>query len=154
MPYPGLLHLEALPCGRPLLTRTSTEDAQTQFSLSLWAPRSWYAQGLFEPSERLWQGWGLILNANSAPLPSCWGFSFALGRAVSPHCLQQSAAAAPDLGCGVSPHGRSLQRRTAATCSSDVNQIPYDYTLEVRNRFKGLGLIERLKNYGWKFMTL
>ena len=36
----------------------------------------------------------------------------------------------------------------------DVNQIPYDYTVEVTNRFKGLDLIEYLKNYGWKFMTL
>ena len=26
----------------------------------------------------------------------------------------------------------------------DLNQIPYDYTLEVRNRFKGLGLIDRV----------
>ena len=25
----------------------------------------------------------------------------------------------------------------------DVNQIPYDYTVEVRNRFKGLDLIDR-----------
>ena len=33
-------------------------------------------------------------------------------------------------------------------------QIPYDYTIEVTNRFKGLGLIDCLKNYGWKFMTL
>ena len=31
----------------------------------------------------------------------------------------------------------------------DLNQIPYDYTVEVRNRFKGLGLLEYLKNYGW-----
>ena len=30
----------------------------------------------------------------------------------------------------------------------DLNQIPYDYTMEVRNRFKGLDLIERLMNYG------
>ena len=30
----------------------------------------------------------------------------------------------------------------------DVNQIPYSYTVEVRNRFKGLDLIECLKNYG------
>ena len=36
----------------------------------------------------------------------------------------------------------------------DLNQIPYDYTVEVRNRFKGLDLIECLKNYGWRFMTL
>ena len=26
----------------------------------------------------------------------------------------------------------------------DLNQIPYDYTLEVRNRFKGLDLIDRV----------
>ena len=36
----------------------------------------------------------------------------------------------------------------------DLNQIPYDYTVEVRNRFKGLDLIECLMNYGWRFMTL
>ena len=31
----------------------------------------------------------------------------------------------------------------------DLNQIPYDYTVEVRNRFKGLDMIECLLNYGW-----
>ena len=36
----------------------------------------------------------------------------------------------------------------------DWNPIPYDYTVEVRNRFKELDLIECLKNYGWRFMTL
>ena len=36
----------------------------------------------------------------------------------------------------------------------DLNQIPYDYTVEVRNRFKGLDLIECLKNYGQGFITL
>ena len=36
----------------------------------------------------------------------------------------------------------------------DLNQIPYDYTVEVRNRFKGLDLIECLMNYGRKFGTL
>ena len=30
----------------------------------------------------------------------------------------------------------------------DLNQVPYDYTVEVRNIFKGLDLIECLKNYG------
>ena len=28
----------------------------------------------------------------------------------------------------------------------DLNQIPYDYTVEVRNRFKGLDLIDRMPN--------
>ena len=35
-----------------------------------------------------------------------------------------------------------------------LNQIPYDYTVEVTNRFKELDLIECLKNYRWRFMTL
>ena len=29
-----------------------------------------------------------------------------------------------------------------------------NYTVEVRNRFKGLDLIECLKNYGWRFVIL
>ena len=36
----------------------------------------------------------------------------------------------------------------------DLKQITYDYTVEVRNRFKGLDLIECLMNYGWNFVTL
>ena len=36
----------------------------------------------------------------------------------------------------------------------DFNQIPYNYTVEVRNSFKVLDLIECLKNYGWRFVTL
>ena len=62
-------------CGRPLLTCTSAGDTQRQVWLSFCGV-SWCAQGLFEPSERLWWEWGLIL-------PSCCGFSFALGHGVS-----------------------------------------------------------------------
>ena len=36
----------------------------------------------------------------------------------------------------------------------DLNQILYDFTVEVTNRFKGLDLIECQKNYGWRFVTL
>ena len=36
----------------------------------------------------------------------------------------------------------------------DLNQITYDYTVEVRNRFKALDLIECLIYYGRRFMTL
>ena len=36
----------------------------------------------------------------------------------------------------------------------NLNQISYDYTVEVRNRFKGLDLIQFLMNYEWRFMTL
>ena len=31
----------------------------------------------------------------------------------------------------------------------DLNQITYDYTVEVRNRFKGLGLIDRVPDELW-----
>ena len=37
----------------------------------------------------------------------------------------------------------------------DLNQIPYDYTVEVTNRFKGIDPIDRVpENYGWRFVTL
>ena len=36
----------------------------------------------------------------------------------------------------------------------DLNQIPYDYTVEVRNRFKGLDLRESLMNYGRRCVPL
>ena len=44
--------------------------------------------------------------------------------------------------------------KTARPFRYDLNQIPYDYTVEVTNRFKGFDFIECLKNYGWRFMTL
>ena len=36
----------------------------------------------------------------------------------------------------------------------ELNQIPYDYTVEVTSRFKRLDLTECLMNYGWRFMSL
>ena len=36
----------------------------------------------------------------------------------------------------------------------DLNQIPYNYIVEVTNRFKGLDLIECLKNYGSGLVSL
>ena len=33
--------------------------------------------------------------------------------------------------------------------SYNLNQIPYDYTVEVRNRFKGLDLIDRVPDEPW-----
>ena len=44
--------------------------------------------------------------------------------------------------------------KTSRPFRYDLNQVPYDYTVEVTNRFKRLDLIECLKNYGWRFMTL
>ena len=44
--------------------------------------------------------------------------------------------------------------KTTISFRYDLNQIPYNYTVDVTNRFKGLDLIECLKNYGWRFVTL
>ena len=46
-------------------------------------------------------------------------------------------------------------QKTTRPFGYDLNQIPSDYTVEVRNRFKGLDPIDRvLMNYGWRFVTL
>ena len=43
--------------------------------------------------------------------------------------------------------------KTARPFRCDLNQIPYDDTVEATNRFKGLDLIECPRNYRWKFVT-
>ena len=45
-------------------------------------------------------------------------------------------------------------RKTTRSFRYDLNQIPYDYTIEVTNRFKRLDLIECLKNCGQRFVAL
>ena len=87
----GLCHTQVYwtqspcPCSSPLLIYTSSRDTQTQVYLSLCGiSGSWCTQGMFEPSEHLWQVWGLTLNVILPLLPSCRGFS-ALRRGVSPH---------------------------------------------------------------------
>ena len=74
----------------------------------------------------------------------------------------QSAKTRPGADCG-SDHELLIAKfrlklkkvgKTTRPFRYDLNQIPYDYTVEVRNRFKGLDLIECLMNYGRKFVTL
>ena len=74
----------------------------------------------------------------------------------------QSAKTRPGVDCG-SDHElliakfRLKLKRVGITTRPfryDLNQIPYEYTVEVRNRFKGLDLIESLMNYGRRFVTL
>ena len=85
MSYPELLHPE------PLLLQQSTADlylcrkhSNTVLAQSLWESLGPGAQKIcLSPLECLWWVWGLILNAILPLLPSCWGFSFALGCGVS-----------------------------------------------------------------------
>ena len=44
--------------------------------------------------------------------------------------------------------------RTTKPFRCDLNQIPYDYRVEVTNRFKRLDLLDCLTNYGQRFVTL
>ena len=39
--------------------------------------------------------------------------------------------------------------KTARPFRYDLNQIPYDYTVEVRSRFKGLDLLDRVPDELW-----
>ena len=46
-------------------------------------------------------------------------------------------------------------RKAIRPLGCDLNQIPYDYTVKVTNKFKGLDLIEEcMKIYGLTFVTL
>ena len=74
----------------------------------------------------------------------------------------QSARRRPGVDCG-SDHELLIAKfrlklkkvgKTTRPFRYDLNQIPYDYKVEVRNRFKGLDLMDRVMNYGQRFMTL
>ena len=75
--------------------------------------------------------------------------------------LLQAAKTRPGADCG-SDHELLIAKfrlklktvgKTTRPFRYDLNQILYDYTVEVRNRFKGLDLIECLMNYGWRSLV-
>ena len=70
--------------------------------------------------------------------------------------LYRSEKTRPEADCG-SDHELLIAKfrlklkkvgKTTKPFKYDLNQIPYDYTVEVRNRFMRLDLIEYLMNYG------
>ena len=74
----------------------------------------------------------------------------------------QSAKTRPGVDCG-SDHELLIAKfrlkwkkvgKTTRPFRYDLNQIPYDYTVEVRNRFKGVDLIDTQMNSGQRFVTL
>ena len=75
----------------------------------------------------------------------------------------QSAKTRPGADCGsdnellIAKFRLKLKKvgKTTRPFRYDLNLIPYDYTVEVRNRFKGLDLIDRVPDeYGMRFVTL
>ena len=78
-------------------------------------------------------------------------------------CIQ-SAKTRPGADCG-SDHELLIAKfrlklkkvgKTTRPFRYDLSQIPYNYTMEVTNRFKGLDLLDRVPEelYRWRFMTL
>ena len=71
---------------------------------------------------------------------------------------KKAAKTRPGSGHGLLIAKSRLKLKNAGNISRpfryDLNQIPNDYMVEVTNRSKGLDLIECLKKYGWKFVTL
>ena len=74
----------------------------------------------------------------------------------------QSAKTRPEAGCG-SDHELLIAKfrlklkkvgKTTRPFRHDLNQLSYNYRVEVTNSSTGLDLIECLKNYGQKFVTL
>ena len=68
-------------------------------------------------------------------------------------CSIQSAKTRPGADCGLD-HELLITKlkkvgKTARPFRYDLNQIPYDYTVEMRNRFKGLDLIDRVPDELW-----
>ena len=62
----------------------------------------------------------------------------------------------PGADCGSDQEGIAKVRlklkkvgKTTGPFRYDVNQIPYDYTVEVRNRFRGINLIDRVPDEPW-----
>ena len=76
---------------------------------------------------------------------------------------KQSANTRPGANCG-SDHQLLITKfrlklkklgKTTRPFRSDLNQIPYNYTVEVTNKFKGLDLVDRMSEELWtRFLTL
>ena len=79
-PAPTALVAEAGHCS-PAFSQGDTQHSFGSVSVESLGPSA--HKVLFDPFKCLWQVWCLILNVISPLLPSCWGFSFALGCGVS-----------------------------------------------------------------------
>ena len=77
--------------------------------------------------------------------------------ALQADCLPSEPPTRPGADCGsdhellIAKFRLKLEKvgKTARPLRYDLNQIPYDYTVEVRNRFKGLDLIDRVPDELW-----
>ena len=104
---------------------------------------------------------------NIGQLATPLGSAARSGKAQGEICLLKDAFVVVEdgniaqVGTGAAPQNvigslvaDPLERNGMKMTDIDLNQIPYDYTVEVRNTLKGLDLIECLKSYGQRFLTL
>ena len=160
MLYPSLLHPEPCPCSSSPMTCSSMGDTQTQsvsVSVGFLGPGPHkenalvIANTLFQQHRRRLYTWTSPLRQyrNQIDYIICskrWRPSI------------QSAKTRPGVVCG-SDHELLIAKfrlklkkvgKTTRPFRYDLNQIPYDYTVEMVNRFKRLDVIECLKNCGWR----
>ena len=97
----------------------------------------WCALGLFEPSERLWRVWGLIVNVILPLLLSSWGFSFAFGYGISVFGGIQHS---PFDGCSVEScnFGVLAEDEHASFCTAILNShiMKLQKTNDIKKNFK------------------
>ena len=73
------------------------------------------------------------------------------GEALYSHQKQDQEWIVAQIMNSLLPNSVKLKKvgKTTRPFRYDLNQIPYDYTVEVRNRFKGLDLIDRVPDELW-----
>ena len=142
-------------------------------------PQSLPASGSFSMSQFFaWGGQSIRVSASVSVLPmntqdwsplgwtkqeweptvnSCEGHNFGVRfKCYPPHWFWTSVSSSAWTWTPYSQFRLKLKKvgKTTRPFRYDINQIPYDYTVEVGNRFMGLDLIECLMNYGQRFVTL
>ena len=75
-------------------------------------------------------------------------YALLLSKSLETELLNHAADSVSDHELPIAKFRLKLKKvgKTNRPCRYDLNQIPYNYTVEVTNRFKGLNLIECLKN--------
>ena len=102
-----------------------------------------------------WKYWTVVLWSQSLS-STCQMLAHALVHSLLKEKTRLGADCGSDRELLIAKSRLKLKKvgKTTTPFRHDLNEIPYDYTVEVTNRFKGLDLIECMKNYGWRFMTL
>ena len=78
-------------------------------------------------------------------------YALLLNKFLETELLNHAADSVSDHELLIAKFSLKLKKegKTARPFRYDLNQIPYDYTVEVRNRFKGLDLIDRVPDELW-----